>query len=48
MEGYLNFKGYADLETENRAKGYSTWVTFVLSPKAPEPSPTAKPIVRKY
>nr|WP_139482273.1 transporter [Bradyrhizobium ivorense] len=48
MQGYLNVKGYADLETENRPKGWSTWVTFVLSPKAPEPPPAAKPIVRKY
>jgi len=47
LQGYLNVKGYADLETENRAKGWSTWVSFVLSPKAPEPSP-AKPMVRKY
>ncbi len=42
MAGYLNIKGYADLETENRPKGYSTWVSFVLSPKAPEAPPTAK------
>lgn len=48
MQGYLNIKAYGDLETENRPKGWSTWVSFVLSPKAPEPSPTAKPIVRKY
>lgn len=48
MQGYLNVKGYADLETENRPKGWSTWVSFVLSPKAPEPPPTTKPIVRKY
>jgi len=47
-QGYLNLKGYADLETENRPKGWSTWVTFAISPKAPEASPTAKPIVRKY
>jgi hypothetical protein len=48
MQGYLNVKGYADLETENRPKGWSTWVSFVLSPKAPEPPPTVKPIIRKY
>ncbi len=47
-QGYLNLKGYADLETENRPKGWSTWVTFAISPKAPEASATAKPIVRKY
>jgi hypothetical protein len=48
MQGYLNVKGYADLETENRPKGWSTWVSFALSPKAPELPPTATPIVRKY
>jgi hypothetical protein len=47
-QGYLNLKGYADLETENRPKGWSTWVTFAISPKAPDASATAKPIVRKY
>lgn len=47
LQGYLNVKGYGDLETQNRPKGWSTWVSFVLSPKAPE-TPTAKPIVRKY
>ena len=39
LQGYLNVKGYADLETDNRPKGWSTWVSFVLSPKAPEPPP---------
>jgi len=47
LQGYLNVKGYGDLETENRPKGWSTWVSFVLSPKAPEPPPTVKPMIRK-
>jgi hypothetical protein len=47
-QGYLNIKGYKDLEVENRPQGWSTWVTFALSPKAPEPPATARPIVRKY
>jgi len=46
-QGYLNIKGYKDLETENRAKTWSTWVTFAISPAPPE-SASAKPIVRKY
>jgi hypothetical protein len=47
MQGYLNVKGYADLETDNRPKGWSTWVSFVLSPKAPEPPPAATPTYHK-
>lgn len=47
MQGYLNVKGYADLDVENRPKGWSTWVSFVLSPRAPEPPPTARPLYRK-
>ncbi|MBR0798536.1 transporter [Bradyrhizobium jicamae] len=47
-QGYLNIKGYADLEVQNRPQGWSTWVTFAIQPKAPEPPPTAAPIVRKY
>jgi hypothetical protein len=47
MQGYLNLKGYADLETDNRPKGWSTWVSFVLSPKAPEPPQATTPTYRK-
>lgn len=46
-QGYLNVKGYADVFTENRPQGWSTWVTFVLSPKAPEPPPAATPTYHK-
>lgn len=40
-QGYLNIKGYKDIETENRAKTWSTWVTFAITPAAPEPPPPA-------
>jgi hypothetical protein len=46
-QGYLNIKGYADVAVENRPQGWSTWVTFAISPKAPE-SASQKPLVRKY
>lgn len=46
-QGYLNIKGYADVAVENRPQGWSTWVTFAISPKAPESTPE-KPLVRKY
>ncbi|MHB0771635.1 SphA family protein [Bradyrhizobium sp. 1.29L] len=45
-QGYLNVKGYKDVEVENRANTWSTWVTFAVSPAAPEPA--AKPLSRKY
>jgi hypothetical protein len=48
MQGYLNIKAFKDLAVENRPEGWSGWVTFALTPKAPEPPPTATPIVRKY
>ena len=35
--GYLNIRGYKDLEVENRANTWSTWVTFAVSPAPPEP-----------
>ena len=46
-QGYLNLKGYRDLEVENRPQGWTAWVTFAVSPAPPEPA-SAKPIVRKY
>jgi hypothetical protein len=48
MQGYINLKGYWEFAAHNRAEGWNTWLTFAISPKAPEPSPTAKPIARKY
>ncbi|MHC2252166.1 hypothetical protein ACVILK_001858 [Bradyrhizobium embrapense] len=47
-QGYLNLRGYKDFAAENRPEGWTGWVTFQLSPAAPEAAPTAKPIVRKY
>ncbi|WP_082905769.1 transporter [Bradyrhizobium centrolobii] len=46
-QGYLNLKGYRDLDVENRPQGWTAWVTFAVSPAPPEPA-SAKPIVRKY
>jgi hypothetical protein len=36
MQGYLNLKGYAEFDAHDRAAGYNIWLTFALSPKAPE------------
>jgi hypothetical protein len=36
LQGYVNLKGYWDYETENRAHGYTVWLTLAFSPKPPE------------
>ena len=46
MQGYLNLKGYEEFDNANRPDGYNIWLTFVLSPKAPEAS-SPPPIVTK-
>jgi hypothetical protein len=46
MQGYLNFKGYAEFDPQHRASGVNVWVTFAISPAAPMGvSPT--PMYRK-
>ena len=45
MQGYLNLKGYKEFDNFDRPDGYNVWLTFVLSPKAPEAA--APPIVTK-
>jgi len=45
-QGYLNLRGYRDLEVENRPKSWTGWVTLQISPAAPEPA--VKPVVQKY
>jgi hypothetical protein len=47
MQGFLGLRGYGDFDTANRASGWSTWLTFAISPMAPEAAAT-KPLQRKY
>ncbi len=47
-QGYLNVRGYKDLEVENRANTWSTWVTFAVSATPPEKTPSTTAISRKY
>ncbi|MEJ0076641.1 MAG: transporter [Alphaproteobacteria bacterium] len=48
MQGYLNLKGYAEFDAQNRPSGFNTWVTFAISPaEKPEPGPLAKPVIHK-
>jgi len=36
MQGYLNLKGYGEFDAANRPSGWNTWLTFSISPAAPE------------
>lgn len=47
LQGYVNLKGYWEFAAQNRPEGWNTWLTFAISPAAPEPT-APKPIVRKY
>jgi hypothetical protein len=47
MQGYLNFKGYAEFDAADRPSGWNAWVTFVLSPAAPTPVASSKPMITK-
>jgi hypothetical protein len=41
MQGYLNFKAYAEFDGHDRPDGWNAWITFALSPAAPAPPPVA-------
>lgn len=50
MQGYTNLKGYKEFGAEHRPEGWNVWLTFAVSPKAPdEPTPRTRlsPMVRK-
>src|SRR6266702_8010795 len=40
MQGYVNIKGYGELDAANRPSGWNTWLTFAISPAAPESTVT--------
>ena len=39
LQGYLNFKGYKEFDAKDRAHGWNTWLTFVISPAPSHPTP---------
>ena len=47
MNGYMNLKGYKEFGAEHRPEGWNAWLTFVISPRAPEPAPTSTKLVHK-
>jgi hypothetical protein len=41
LQGYINLKAYAEFAGSDRATGWNTWLTFVISPAAaPPPAPS--------
>jgi hypothetical protein len=48
MQGYLNIKGYAEFDSQNRPQGWDTWITFSISPAAQPPASAQPTLVRKY
>jgi len=46
-QGYFNLKGYKEFGAEHRPEGWNVWATFVISPAAPTPPQTPRPIFTK-
>jgi hypothetical protein len=46
LQGYVNLKGYWEFAAQNRPSGWNSWLTFAISPAAPEPA-SAKPTYHK-
>jgi hypothetical protein len=47
LEGYMNLKGYGDFAAENRASGWSVWLTFSISPPEPAAASSHTPMLHK-
>ena len=47
MQGYLNLKAYAEFDGNDRPSGWNAWVTFVVSPAAPAPPTSPRPMITK-
>lgn len=39
LQGYVNLKAYGEFANNARPDGWNAWLTFVISPAAPTPSP---------
>jgi len=46
-QGYLNLKGYKEFGAEHRPEGWNVWLTLVISPTAPTPPQTTRPVFVK-
>jgi hypothetical protein len=45
VQGFLGLRGYGDFDAANRAPGWSTWLTFAISPSEPT---VAKPVRQMF
>src|SRR5262245_11188901 len=46
LQGYLNIKAYREFAARDRADGWNTWLTLVISP-SPATSSTPRPRITK-
>ena len=46
-QAYLNLKGYKEFAAENRPEGWNVWLTLAISPAAPTPPPSTRPLITK-
>ena len=46
-QGYINVKGYKEFAAQNRPEGWNAWLTFAISPKAPESPQATTPTYHK-
>jgi hypothetical protein len=47
LQGYLNFKGYAEFDALDRPSGFNVWLTFAITPPTPTPPPSKGPMYHK-
>jgi hypothetical protein len=47
MQGFLNLKTYWEFDASRRASGWDAWLTFALSPPAPNEAPAKPQTTRK-
>jgi len=45
MQGFVGLRAYGDFDAANRAPGWSTWLTFAISPAEPT---VAKPVRQMF
>jgi len=47
-QGYLNLKAYKEFDAQNRPDGWNAWLSFVISPAAPNAvAPRSRQMVTK-
>jgi hypothetical protein len=47
MQGYVNMKAYGEFDGSDRPSGWNAWLTLSISPAAPAPAATPRPIITK-